>query len=917
MKKALHFSIAFAIVLTFSAVFATTSNAQVTPTAHITSETQTICEGGTPTITFQVSGSSTFSVTYGDNNGGVYTVTGTVNETTSVDGHPGPLPAGNYVFSIISVSGPAGTSFGGAGSTSVIVNSAPSASFISPSVQTLCSGSYGAVVIQLAGGSGANYSVTYQVNDGSNVVVTNVISPSTYLPINVSTSTAGTFTYTITGVSDDLGCTGTFSGSATVNVEQPMTGSFTSTSIQCHGGGATVTVWASGGGGNLTYALCNNTVIGPRPEKAYKLETTCLCFSGPPETTRVAIAGPTECTLQSPAQANGGVYTFTNVPAGTYNVLVADSLGCITNLGKLCITQPKPIFAEKNVTNPSCFDSTNGSICLTNICGGTAPYTFSKDGGLNFVGSTSGSRYTFRDLHAGTYTIVIKDANGCTKQLCTVTLTQPDPITANVTATSACETGTGTITVDINREVVYRKNTSGRQLTGAKTNFECFPTLSISGGIYGNGQTFQSPLSSVPPGTYTISAYDDCVDCGNVVGTVTVPGCGGFTGILGTTNAVCNGGRGSVNIISVTGGTGPYKFSLDGISYIDGELTGPTIINVVPGVYNVYVKDALGAVQILGTTTVTQPTPVTGSIVVGTAPTCASGGTTSLTVTASGGTGTYTFSLDGGTGQPSNIFFTGTGTHNVLIADAVGCTGTAAATVSGTAILSVHASITNNTCYNGLSGQISVNATGGSGTVTFTLRGPNNLQTSQSAAQGVNVSFSGLGAGSYSITAVDASNCPTVSTMSVTQPTPSPAQGNNNVPDLLLTSVINPPTATFAPGSTVTITYTISVKNNGNIAATGVILRISKPFSGYQIQLTGNSQNSWMIITDNAQFTEIQLKPGLAIPCSGSSQVGITIVRSGAGQSPGIPVTASIRLPGSPQDVNDQDNARSSQFRIQ
>jgi hypothetical protein len=181
------------------------------------------------------------------------------------------------------------------------------------------------------------------------------------------------------------------------------------------------------------------------------------------------------------------------------------------------------------------------------------------------------------------------------------------------------------------------------------------------------------------------------------------------------------------------------------------------------------------------------------------------------------------------------------------------------------------------------------------------------------------VTFTGLAAGNYTITAADAGSCVPTTTALVSQPPIVQApQNNNGVPDLLLTSVINPPTAVFTPGSTVTITYTVSVKNNSNIAAQGVILRITKPFSGYVITLSGGSSAGWVLFADNAGFTEFQLRPGFEVPCSGSMSASITIRRSGFdSSSPGLPVTASVRMPSAGQDQNDFDNARSSQFRVQ
>jgi len=68
-------------------------------------------------------------------------------------------------------------------------------------------------------------------------------------------------------------------------------------------------------------------------------------------------------------------------------------------------------------TNVACFGGLTGSVTVAGS-GGTSPYTFSKDG-VNF-----GASGTFSNLAAGSYTITVKDANGCSTTQ-PVTITEP------------------------------------------------------------------------------------------------------------------------------------------------------------------------------------------------------------------------------------------------------------------------------------------------------------------------------------------------------------------------------------------------------------------------------------------------------------------------------------------------------------
>jgi hypothetical protein len=79
-------------------------------------------------------------------------------------------------------------------------------------------------------------------------------------------------------------------------------------------------------------------------------------------------------------------------------------------------------------TDISCFGGTDGSITLT-ASGGTTPYfyPYSTDGGTNWTGWTqftnpSGTTQTISPLGAATYTIQLKDNNGCVQTTCSQTL---------------------------------------------------------------------------------------------------------------------------------------------------------------------------------------------------------------------------------------------------------------------------------------------------------------------------------------------------------------------------------------------------------------------------------------------------------------------------------------------------------------
>ena len=71
-----------------------------------------------------------------------------------------------------------------------------------------------------------------------------------------------------------------------------------------------------------------------------------------------------------------------------------------------------PMTYGLNITHETCPPSNNGIIDISMVVEGLAPYVFSKDNGMNYVGS--GNAHTFDNLPPGMYEVVIKETEGCT-----------------------------------------------------------------------------------------------------------------------------------------------------------------------------------------------------------------------------------------------------------------------------------------------------------------------------------------------------------------------------------------------------------------------------------------------------------------------------------------------------------------------
>lgn len=106
--------------------------------------------------------------------------------------------------------------------------------------------------------------------------------------------------------------------------------------------------------------------------------------------------------------------TFSNLGAGTYDLIVRDDTGCQTTLS-YTLDDPDPFTAFAGIASDASCDVNGNSLArFTNVEGGTEPYSFSFDGGANYVVDNP-SDPTVRTmlLPPGSYQLIAQDANGC------------------------------------------------------------------------------------------------------------------------------------------------------------------------------------------------------------------------------------------------------------------------------------------------------------------------------------------------------------------------------------------------------------------------------------------------------------------------------------------------------------------------
>lgn len=122
--------------------------------------------------------------------------------------------------------------------------------------------------------------------------------------------------------------------------------------------------------------------------------------------------------------------TANSLAPGTYTVNITDADNCSTSCNVTISGANSPTCSVTQTSAPTCGNS-NGFATVT-VQGGTAPYNYSWSNGRTTP--------TANGLSAGTYTVVITDANNCTTQ-CSVTLVDPSGLSCTIVETTPPTSG--------------------------------------------------------------------------------------------------------------------------------------------------------------------------------------------------------------------------------------------------------------------------------------------------------------------------------------------------------------------------------------------------------------------------------------------------------------------------------------------
>ncbi|MDF2437317.1 MAG: hypothetical protein K0Q95_1693 [Bacteroidota bacterium] len=528
----------------------------------------------------------------------------------------------------------------------------------------------------------------------------------------------GSFTVTVT---DANGCVRTIS--TTITQPNVLNASFilTGAVLACNGD-CTATIGSNVSGGTPPYTFSwtgvtsgptngpsvSNQCAGPysltvtddegcvRVINTTIIQPTLLVVT--PSSTNINCFGV--CNGTASALGSGGTpgYTYSwsggqignninSLCAGTYTVTVKDQNNC-TSTGTATVTSPPQLVGDPTVINDVlCSGQCNGSI-YSNATGGIPPYNYNW-----FPNPVIDGNDTAVGLCAGSYSLLLTDANGCTSNE-SVTVTQPTPLGAPITGqTSSCNVCNGSATVTPTGGTppyTFLWNDPADQTTATATGL-CPNTVYSVTVIDANGCVAASTVTIAQTITIQITTSNTTLSCADS----------------------CDG----VATANPSGGQMPYNYLWVGPNGTVTTVAGGTAFSLCAGSYTVTVVDANGCLN-RDSVTFTEPP----AILLNTSSTNATcGGVCNGTATGvgSGGTGALTYSWNTSPAQPTaNASGLCAGTYTLTVTDGNGCTDTSSVIITEPTPVIDNPVFTDANCLTA-NGTIIVAPTGGNNTYAY------------------------------------------------------------------------------------------------------------------------------------------------------------------------------------------------------
>lgn len=348
---------------------------------------------------------------------------------------------------------------------------------------------------------------------------------------------------------------------------------------------------------------------------------------------------------------------------------------------------------------------------------------------LSVLWNTGDTTDNVTGLSAGTYSVVITDALGCTRDSSNIVIGQPDSL-------------------DIQLDTIIN-NACGDTIGGEIQ-------ISVIGGTppftyaWSNGDVSQD-IDSLSSGNYQVTVTDSngCTKV-STVWAVTEPA-GGTVTVDSVVDVNCFGDSTGAIFVTLTGGTPPFNYQWsNGASTID-------LIGVPAGSYDLTITDSLACSVFTPVTTINENPVIiiTVDTVVNTF--CFGDSSAEIQISVNGGVPPYSYSWSNGM-TSKDIDSIPSGTYAVTVTDSLGCVKVESniAVLDAPSILFSIDSIADVACFGDSTGAIFTSTSGGtpmtgSGSTVPYMYSWNNLLPVEDPT--------GVPAGTYRVTVTDALGC--------------------------------------------------------------------------------------------------------------------------------------------------------------
>jgi hypothetical protein len=688
-----------------------------------------------------------------------------------------------------------------------------------------------------AAATGALGTTTYALASGA-------LPASGHLVLNTSTGAitgtpyaadAGTYTFTV-GVTDQYGDTAT-SGSLSIKITAP-----------------TITFPSSLGGANVGTAYSGSAAAsGTVGATTYSLASGALPVSG-------------DLVLNTSTGAITGTPKAADVGTSTFTVKVVDAYGDTATSGSLSITVTGPtITFSSTLPGGTVGSAYAGSVTASGTIG-TVTYSLASgalpaSGHLSFNASTGAITGTPYAADAGTsnFTVKVVDQYGDTATSGSLSIVITAPTITFATPTASANVG-----------VAYASSAAATGTVGTTTYSLASGALPVSGHLAFNTST--GGIAGTPyfadAGAYSFKVsvtdqYGDTATSGNLSITVTAPTITFATPIATATvgtayssSAAASGAAGTTTY-SLASGALPVSGDL-ALSTTTGAITGTPFAGDV-GTYNfkIGVTDAYGDTATSGTLTIVISSPA----ITFTTPTATAtvGTLYSGSAAASGAAGTTTYTLASGALPASGdlVLNASTGAINgtpkagdvgpynftIKVTDHYGDTATSGtlSIVVGAAPAITFGAAPTLTATDGVQYSSAVAATGGAGTLTYSLvsSGDINLPSNfalNSSTGAVSGTPSNLSSFTFQVQAAD-------------------AYGD--------TSALKSYTVTVSPGAAAKLVFTVEPPANGTAG------------SSFSAGVLVEDVNGFQVTSSTASVTITSTAPGVAGTTTVSASGGV------------------------------------------